>query len=156
MEINHTITFDRQEYEVLKRVVPSIPIAFPTHELWKTARETGKKITDVKREAKWPGRHLTAVCSQMGGAFSRNQIEGALDALAALIAVLEQESHVEYWRDQLCAEGEQGGTTQTSPSVFVIASAEGMCIVLAEARQVQLREAREALDLLRQAVEAVR
>jgi hypothetical protein len=138
MIVHSTIEFDRLEHNTLLMVAPSIGIAFPTDASGDIVIEelTARAAKEAKRV--WPGRSLKTVCTQRAERFNYNMLYDACEALTQLISVLTEQAQVSYWEREI---GRGASPLGTDP-----------CEVLAEARQMQLRNACEARPLILQAL----
>lgn len=170
--IAQTITlihFDTLEFQMLRRVEPSIRIAFPTDAIEQAVRDDDKRAEkELKRD--WEGRWLNGVCSRRQE-WEAAAIHGAWNALVTLEAVLEAQSDRAYWERELIpqeaatfAAAQRMERRPITPAVReraeriasgavagLVAPGTDVCGMLAETRGAQLREAREALPILEMA-----
>lgn len=155
--IAQTITlihFDTLEFQTLRRVEPSVRIAFPTDAIEQAVRDDDKRAEkELKRD--WEGRWLNGVCSRRQE-WEAAAIHGAWNALVTLEAVLEAQSDRAYWERELTPPQAASPiavmkATPDRVAIGLIAPGTDVCGMLAETRGAQLREAREALPILEMA-----
>jgi hypothetical protein len=148
------VQFDAMEFNTLKRVEPSVRIAFPQDDIASARKQEGVRGPKTKKaQQEWEGRWLAGICSRREE-WDANAIWAAWDAAVTLEAVLEAQADRDYWVRELKPDYERR-VEQGAAVVGLIAPGTDACGILAEARQVQLRELREAMPIIEDARTAV-
>lgn len=155
MRLFNQLQFDHEERHVLRRVHPCVLIAFPDARVW--PKQQGRK-------QRGSGTELLAVCSRSSDRFSSEFIHAAWDQAVTLSAVLQQQSHREYWERELAPKqmampvalaNKIGVAPKTGAGVSLIAPDTDVCGMLAEIRARMYKDTLDAVDLLARAVKAV-
>lgn len=133
------VRFNRAERDAFARVAVSLGVAFPG----------------------WPypkDRHENALVTAVSGIANQSStvpyaaLDRAREALEAQAAQCQAESSYDYWTGALLRPVPAGAAPPNNGGSSLVADPEAMCRYLAQTRAVQLREAREALALVRQAL----
>ena len=154
MRTYRTLSFDGDvERSTLKRIEPSLQIAFPA------LLERG---SHVEKRGVF-GRYLDGICRRPDQRFEAEWVHAAWEEAVTLEAVLEAQSDRRFWDRELAPKGRAArraaeaaaAEREATGAVGLIAPGTDMAAALAEIREAQLRDVREAIKLLAEAKRVV-